>query len=83
MSGIIGRDILVRSRERPVVWGRAMVAYTMRKDGMTLYHIAHALDLNHSTIVYAVKNVKRMLRYPSMYSNEWRIWQEFNERLSL
>lgn len=82
LSGIVGKDILRRSRKSDVVWARYMVAYVLRTDGYSLHVIGRSLGLSHSLVVYAVKNVEKMLQYPNMYPIEREIWMEFQKSLS-
>lgn len=83
MSDIVGADILVRSRDHRMVWARNIVAYQMRLRGHSLYSVGRCLGLNHSTVVHCTKSVKDMLFLPSMYPDEIKIWQKFQEKLSL
>lgn len=83
MSDIIGYNVLARTRKRAAAWARAMIAYQLRRDGSTLYRIGAVLGINHATVVYALKNVNRMLDHPRMFPLESNVWREFQERISL
>ena len=83
MSSIIGTDILNRSRDHRMVWARNIVAYQMRRRGHSLSSIGKCLGLDHSTVAHCERSVKDMLFWPSMYPEEIKIWQNFQEKLSL
>ena len=77
MSGIVGTDILVRARERLLVYARYMVAYCLRQYGFSYHEIGNFLNMDHSTMVHGVKMVNEMLSVPQMYPEEMEIWQKF------
>lgn len=83
MSKIVGSDILQKSRNQTIVWARNMVAYCLRLDGLSLEKVGKILNLNHSTILYCERQVKRMLDRPVMYYRECELWQKFQNELSL
>lgn len=77
MSELLGVDIMSRSRKNNVVWGRFMIMYCMRKDGLTLMHIGRALGRDHTTVIHGINMVNDMLHMPKMYPEEIRLWQQF------
>lgn len=81
MSDIIGIDITVKCRKKEVVWGRNMVAYQLRRDGLSLHDVGNILGLDHSTVVHCEQNVTNMLQNPLMYFEEMRIWKRFKDTL--
>lgn len=83
LSAIVGRNVLERSRRPVFVWARNMISYQMVKDGYGVTDIGRCLGLHHSTIIYAVGQVREMLKIPTMYREETRIWERFQEMLSL
>lgn len=83
MSKIVGSDILQKSRNQTIVWARNMVAYCLRLDGLSLEKVGKILNLNHTSILYCERQVKRMLDRPVMYYRECELWQKFQNELSL
>ena len=82
MSDLVGEDILQKCRRAPLVWGRNMVAYKMTLDGVGAEDIAKTIGLNRTSVIYARKQVKKMLEMPRIYASEMRLWKEFNCLLS-
>lgn len=77
MSKVVGTDILVRSRDKILVYARYMVSYYLREFGFSYHEIGNFLNMNHATIIHGVKMIKEMLSYPQMYQEETEIWQKF------
>lgn len=77
MSKAVGEDIMVSSRKQNLVWARNMVLYMLRVDGYSLMSIENATGRNHSTVIYATRQVKEMLKKPNMYKDEIEIWNKF------
>ena len=83
MSGIIGSDVLERTRRQIKVWARSLIAYQMRIDGETFMAIGEHLGITHATVIHGINQVEKMLTYPHMYSDLVELWAEFQKRLSL
>lgn len=83
MSEIIGRNVLDRSRNRDLVWGRNMIAYQLLRSGLSLSEVGRLLGMDHSTMHYCKGQVAKMLSMPSMYVREIDIWNQFQERIIL
>ena len=83
MSRLVGDNIVDRCREKRFVWGRNIVAYQMRMDGFSTVHIGKCLGINHSTVSYATNQVTHMLNMPGMYRDEFKLFENFQEMLSL
>lgn len=83
MNDIIGDNVLRRSRKRELVWGRNIVAYQMKREKFQSVDIAKCLGLRHCTITHAVSSVVEMLNMPGLYQNEMRLWNFFQEMISL
>lgn len=81
MSEIVGENILSRSRKRELVWGRNIVAYKLVKKGFSLYQIGGYLGVDHCTVIHCRKQVELMLKSPSMYRMEMRIYERFNKKI--
>lgn len=74
---LIGKDILTETRERGVVFGRRMVAYAMREEGISLHAIGKRLNLDHSTICALVKGMQDVIEYPYLAKEEFYLWNQF------
>ena len=77
MSKVVGTDILVKSRDRILVYARYMVAYHLREYGFSYHEIGSFLHMDHSTVIHGIKMVNEMLSYSQMYPEETKIWQKF------
>lgn len=81
MSGLAGRDILSRSRQFESVWGRYIVAYQLRSEGMVLMRIGKLLKKDHSTVFFGISQVANMLEMPKLYEKEYAIWKQFQKQI--
>ena len=83
MTGVLGKDVLGRDRGRIAVWSRYMVMYMMRKDGLSWKVIGRRVGKDHSTVIYAVRQVEKMLELPKMYRQEYKVWKSFQKKINL
>lgn len=83
MWEVVPADLAEPCRKANVVWARYMVEYYLRSLGYSLHKIAGLFKRDHSTVVHSVKEVKKMLSAPRLYQDEAKIWNEFQEKLSL
>lgn len=83
MSGIVGKNVLDRSRRWDMVWGRNIVAFQLLQNGLSLGKVGKLLGMDHSTVYHCKTQVKAMLRTPSMYQREIEIWNKFQETIML
>ena len=81
INEILGDDVMQRCRRKDLTWGRYMVAYMLRKDGMTQEKVGRLLGLDHSTVYHCEKQVERMLERPSMYQEEFKVWNLFISKI--
>ena len=79
LSGIIGRNILERSRDRMLVWARNMVFYQLANDGYPICAIGRFMGFNHATVIYGKRQVENMLSFPGMYKEEYGVWLNFKK----
>lgn len=82
MSSIMGHDIKNRRRHRLDVWARNIVAYQLRKEGMSFKEAGDALGLDHSTVIHGCEQVESMLAMPKMYPAEFALWENFKNLLN-
>lgn len=81
INGIVGDDVMRRCRRKDLAWGRYMVAYRLRQEGMTQEKVGRMLGLDHSTVFHCVKQIERMLERPAMYMEEFKIWNLFISKI--
>ena len=81
INGILGDDVMQRCRRKDLAWGRYMVAYMLRKAGMTQEKVGRLLGLDHSTVYHCERQVERMLERPSMYQEEFKVWNLFISKI--
>ena len=81
MNGIVGGDILDNDRRKVYVWARNIVAYQLRRMGMTQEQIGSVMGLNHSTVHHCLVSMEKMLTFPKMYSNEYSMYNEFLRKI--
>lgn len=80
MSDVVGCDIRGKSRLRAMAWGRYIVAYRLSSEGATTSGIARVLGIDRTTVIYGVRQVETMLKYPNAYLYEYHLWKQFNEK---
>lgn len=79
---VVGGDVLDQSRDPMYVWGRNMLAYKLFMEGYGYSAIGKVINRNHSTIYYAIGQVKNMLEAPGFYRSESKMWSDFNDYLN-
>lgn len=77
MSAAVGTNFMAPSRNQRLVWARYMVLFMLRLDGFSLMSIEKATGKNHTTVIYADRKVKEMLKCPNMYPEETKLWRKF------
>lgn len=81
MIGLIGRDILCKSRDHEIVWARNIVIYALYNEGIKPRVIGSLLGLDRSTTIYARNQVRNMMKYQSMYNEEYGLFLKFFNKL--
>lgn len=81
MFDITGEDCTERTRRRPVVWARYIVAWQMTEDGFTTCQIGARLGIDHSTVSHCRDAVKEMLEYPRYYPEEMAVLRKFKQAI--
>lgn len=83
MSDILGVSPLLMSRKKDLVWGRNAIAYQLCQDGFSQKEIASVVHKNRVTVVHCIQMMELALRNPRQYYSEMKIWNKFQEKLSL
>lgn len=81
MNGILGADIRERSRRHPLVWGRFIVIGELLEGGWSTTLVGNVFGMDHSSVVYAKRQVETMLEYPGQYAAEIELYKEFKRRI--
>lgn len=81
MRDIVGESILERRRQSRLVYARYIVAHQLSLDNYGVSAISRMLHLHHSTVIYAIKKVKYMLKEPNMFPEECKILNNFKNRV--
>lgn len=80
-TDIVGKGILSLSRLRGKVVGRMMIVYQMRTEGYSLKAIGRYLIRHHASVYQLQKRMEDVLKYPKIFSDEIRMWNEFQEKI--
>lgn len=78
---VVGKQ-MTASRDARNVMIRRFVAYRMRKEGYHLQDIAHAMGMNHSTIVYYSRQMKNCFDEPVFYAGDLALYMRFSEYIA-
>lgn len=80
-TDMVGKGILSSSRRRELVVGRMMIVYQMRTEGYTLKAIGRYLIRHHASVYQLQLRMEDVLKYPKIFSDEIRMWKEFQEKI--
>lgn len=80
-TDMVGKGILSSSRLREKVVGRMMIVYQMRTEGYTLKAIGRYLIRHHASVYQLQLRMEDVLKYPKIFSDEIRMWNEFQEKI--
>lgn len=80
-TDIVGKGILSSSRLRGKVVGRMMIVYQMRTEGYSLKSIGRYLIRHHASVYQLQKRMEDVLKYPKIFPDEIRMWNEFQEKI--
>ena len=53
-------DLMLKKRERPLVYARHSIFYALRNRGFSLTTIGTVFNLDHTTIIHGLKNIDYM-----------------------
>lgn len=80
-TDIVGKGILSSSRLRELVIGRMMIVYQLRTEGYSLKTIGRYLVRHHASVYQLQRKMEDVLKYPKMFADETRMWNEFQEKI--
>lgn len=81
MGGIVGGDVMARTRSRDIVTGRSIVMHRMLSEGVTTVWLGRMFGLSHCTVMSARANVEDWIMMPHMHKNEVAVYSMFNEKI--
>ena len=77
MVKVLGKEVLTKSRDRDLVVGRTILAYSCAVLGWTESTIGKLLQRDHSTINIMKKDMKLWIKFPNMFKKENDLYVEF------
>ena len=80
-TDLVGKGILSSSRLRELVIGRMMIVYQLRTEGYSLKAIGRYLIRHQASVYQLQKRMEDVLKYPKIFSDEIRMWNEFQEKI--
>ena len=81
MNGLVGDDIMRRTRERDIVIGRQIVMYRMLVEGCSTEWVGKVFEMSHCTVIHARRTVEDWLVMPRAYPNEMAVYRKFNQTI--
>lgn len=79
---VTGRKVNLFCRDQEDVWGKAMVAYQLLREGFTLQAVSRMLyRKDHSTIIRYRQKMEDAIAVPSAYKDIIEIWTNFKSRI--
>ena len=73
----MGLNSVGDTRSRSDYLARTMVAYELRREGYSLYHIGELLYRDHSTVSGMINTMKNILSIPNAWKDENIFWTNF------
>lgn len=77
MVKVMGKEVLVKSRNRDLVIGRTLLAYSCAVLGWTECTIGEYLQRDHSSVNKMKRDVEHWLNHPLMFGKENNLYVEF------
>lgn len=74
---VLGKEVLTKSRERDLVVGRTILAYSCACLGWTECTIGKLLNRDHASINTMKQNMKLWLKSPNVFKKENDLYVEF------
>lgn len=76
-----GVDFFEHTRRRIVVLTRAMVAYTLLKEGFFSLRVGEVFGQDHSTLFNLKRKIETILELPSVYRDEYNAYCSYIKKL--
>jgi len=83
MNAIVGEDVRSHGRKSALVNARAILAYTLRKEGYTYQDIGGYLGgRNHATVINICGLMQDALTLPRQYADIMHLYNKFNQAIN-
>ena len=77
MVKVLGKEVLTKSRDRDLVVGRTILAYSCAVLGWTEYTIGRCLQRDHASVHKMKENMKLWINFPKVFKKENDLYVEF------
>ena len=77
MTKVLGKDVLKKSRERNLVIGRTILAYSCAVLGWSEHSIGELLHRDHSSVNHMKKSMKYWIAHPFAFKQENDLYVKF------
>jgi hypothetical protein len=77
INTLTGRNVLLSGQESQAVWGRHILAFQLKTEGMRPEDIGRLLGKSRVTVIHSVNMVRAMLQNKQSYSREHELWEKF------
>ena len=77
MTKVLGKDVLIKSRQRDLVIGRTILAYSCAVLGWSEYSIGECLHRDHSSINHMKKSMRYWIAHPFTFKQENDLYIKF------
>lgn len=74
---VFGKEVLTKSRDRDLVVGRTILAYSCAVLGWSECTIGRLMQRDHSSINLMKKNMTLWMKFPNMFKKENDLYVEF------
>lgn len=81
-AAVLGVERIEDDRRVRNVFGRKMVAWELREEGLTLEVIGDLLGKDHSSVSYMLNEKDSMMRFPAVYEKELDYWTRFKKAVN-
>ena len=81
MQETSGIDLRKRDRHADTVRARIVLCFVARLEGFSLHEVGDALGLNHSTVCYHEKAMRKALNCPAMYPGYVELYNKFTNAI--
>lgn len=82
MDEILGESVMRKNRDARLVWGRAMIAFQLRSEGLTENMVGRILGKREATIFNLERKMADMMEVPEAYKDIMPIWVKFKEKIN-
>jgi len=77
MNQLADLDILTRNRCSKYIRARVVLTFVARLEGFSQLEVGDAIGLNHSTVCYLEKQMRKALAMPDQYGDYLELYNQF------